>query len=212
MPNASDSHRDMIDFLLRDHRDVEKLLSRLETGAGTPQHRRDLADAVAGELIRHAVVEEEYVCPMARGALPDGDRIADHEIADHVEIERTLKDWEGIPADDPRFDVLCRKVISEIRHHIRDEESNLFPRLRAACGREELVDLGRKMEIAKLVPPNRPYPAIPDRPRLARLLASGAGFVGRVRDTLSHRGGTPRHSRKDTGRRTVDASDGVAKT
>lgn len=197
MPNASDSHRGMIDFLLRDHRDVERLLFRLETGAGTPQHRRNLADAVSGELIRHAVVEEEYLCPIVRRALPDGDRIADNEIADHTEVEQTLKDWEGIPADDPRFDVLCRKVISEIRHHIRDEESDLFPRLRAACGWEELVDLGRKMEIAKLAPP-RPYPAITDQPPWNRLLASGTGFPGR--------------SRKDTGRRTVDASDGVAKT
>jgi hemerythrin superfamily protein len=191
MANGGETYRDMIELLVEDHREVERLFSELETGAGTPEHRRDLADAVTAELIRHAVTEEEYLYPTARKALPDGNEIAEHEIAEHAEAERTLKDWEGIPADDPRFDVLCRKVTGEIRHHIQDEESDLFPRLRAACGEEELVDLGRKMEIAKLVAPTRPHPNAPDRPPWNKILAPGTGFVDRVRDALSHRKTSP---------------------
>ncbi|HEX6074954.1 MAG TPA: hemerythrin domain-containing protein [Micromonosporaceae bacterium] len=177
----------MIELLLQDHREVERLFVELETGVGSPEHRRDLADAVTAELIRHAVTEEEYLYPTARRALPDGDQVAEHEIAEHAEAEQTLKDWEGISADDPRFDVLYRKVTSEIRHHIQDEESNLFPRLRAACSEEELADLGRRMEIAKLVAPTRPHPNAPDRPPWNKILAPGTGFVDRVRDALSHR-------------------------
>ena len=197
MASRTETHRDMIDLLLEDHREVERLFAELETGAGHPQHRRDLADTVVAELIRHAVTEEEYLYPTARKALPDGDKIAEHEIAEHAEAEHTLKDWEGIPADDPRFDVLCRKLTSEIRHHIQDEESDLFPRLRSACTKEQLTDLGRKMEIAKLVAPTRPHPNAPDRPPWNKILAPGTGFTDRVRDALSHRKTSPEALRKD---------------
>lgn len=197
MASRTETHRDMIDLLLEDHREVERLFAELATGVGNPQHRRDLADTVTAELIRHAVTEEEYLYPTARKALPDGDKIAEHEIAEHAEAEQTLKDWEGIPADDPRFDVICQKITKEIRHHIRDEESDLFPRLRSACAEEQLTDLGRKMEIAKLVAPTRPHPNAPDRPPWNKILAPGTGFVDRVRDALSHRKTSPEALRKD---------------
>ncbi|MEH1098096.1 hemerythrin domain-containing protein [Micromonospora sp. CPCC 205561] len=179
--------QDVVDVLTADHREVEALFVQLESRQGTPEHRRQLADVMIAELIRHAVAEEMYVYPTARKALPDGDEIAEHEISEHSDAERTMKQLESLDPSDPRFDELLAHLTSTIRHHVQDEESDLFPRLRAAVAREEMVELAEKVEAAKKSAPTRPHPAAPDRPPANKLLNPGAGLVDRLRDALSGR-------------------------
>ncbi len=201
-------HRDVVDLLVDDHREVERLFAELESGAGGSGHRRDLADAVTAELVRHSVAEEQYLYPAARQYLTDGDAVAEHEIAEHAEAEQIMKDLEPLSADDPRFGELCRRLIDAIRHHIGDEERDLFPRLRRACDEAELVELGRKIEMAKLMAPTRPHPGAPDRPPWNKLLAPGAGFVDRVRDAVSGRATTPAALPRAAGARRRQRTDG----
>ncbi len=179
--------RDVVDVLTADHREVEVLFVELENRQGTPEHRRHLADVVIAELVRHAIAEEMYVYPAARKVLPDGDEIAEHEIAEHADAERTMKELEAVDPSEPRFDELLAHLTSTIRHHVQDEENGLFPRLRAAVAREELVELAGKVETAKRTAPTRPHPAAPDRPPANKLLAPGTGLVDRVRDAFSGR-------------------------
>ncbi|MBO4210245.1 hemerythrin domain-containing protein [Micromonospora echinofusca] len=184
---AARTGRDVVEALMADHREVDALFAELEGGQGTPEHRRALADVVIAELVRHSVAEEAYVYPAARRALPDGDRIAEHEISEHADAERTMKELESMDPADPRFDQLLTQLTRTIRHHVQEEENNLFPRLRAACDPQELVDLAGKVESAKRTAPTRPHPAAPDRPPANRLLAPGTGLVDRLRDALSGR-------------------------
>ncbi|MGV9806928.1 hemerythrin domain-containing protein [Micromonospora chersina] len=181
------TERDVVDVLMTDHREVEAIFVELESRQGTPEHRRQLADVVIAELVRHSVAEEAYVYPAARKALPDGDQLAEHEISEHADAERTMKELESLDPSEPRFDELLTKLTATIRHHVQDEENDLFPRLRAACAREELVELAGKVEAAKKSAPTRPHPAAPDRPPANKLLAPGTGLVDRMRDALSGR-------------------------
>ncbi|MEV4655066.1 hemerythrin domain-containing protein [Micromonospora sp. NPDC049301] len=179
--------QDVVDVLVADHREVETLFVELETRQGTPEYRRQLVDVVIAELVRHSVAEEAYVYPTARKALPDGDEIADHEIAEHADAERTMKELESIDPSDSRFEELLAHLTSTIRHHVRDEENELFPRLRAATAREELVELADKVTAIKEIAPTRPHPGAPDHPPANKLLAPGTGLVDRLRDALSGR-------------------------
>ena len=179
--------RDVVDLLIEDHHRIEQLFVELEAGTGTPERRRDLASVMIAELIRHAVAEEQYVYPTAREVLPDGDHKAEHEIEEHAEAERTLNELDGLDPADPRFDVLLTRLTGTIRHHVADEESDLFPRLRAGCTAEELVDLGRKVQQAKNLAPTRPHPSAPDHAPLNRLLGPGTGLVDRMRDAMTGR-------------------------
>lgn len=177
----------MVTVLIEDHRAVEQVFQELESRQGRPEHRRDLADHVIAELVRHSVAEEQYLYPMARKTLPDGDQIADHEIAEHAEAEQTMKDLDGLDPTDAKFDELLSKLMSQIRHHVDDEESDLFPRLQQACARSELAELGEKIVRAKEVAPTRPHPSAPDKPPLNKILGPGLGLVDRMRDALSGR-------------------------
>ncbi|WNM32408.1 hemerythrin domain-containing protein [Streptomyces sp. Li-HN-5-11] len=181
---------DVIQELTTDHREVEEIFAQIEALPTGDKRRKDLADQATIELIRHSVAEEMHLYPAVRQYLPDGDAIADREIQDHSEAERTMKDLEGCRADDPQFDQLIGRLMREIREHVTDEEQNLFPQLRQAAAPEDLEQLGEKVRTAKKTAPTRPHPAAPDKPPANKLLAPGAGMVDRIRDALSGRGKT----------------------
>ncbi|MDQ0380084.1 hemerythrin domain-containing protein [Amycolatopsis thermophila] len=178
---------DLISVIISDHRHVERVFTELESGTGTPEHRRNLADHVIAELVRHSVAEEQYMYPAARKYLENGDELADHELEEHAEAEEVMKQLENIPATEPRFDELLRQLMDDIRHHIEDEEKDLLPKLQSACSPEELLDLGDKVERAKKMAPTRPHPSAPDRPPMNLILDPGAGLIDKIRDGLSKR-------------------------
>jgi hemerythrin superfamily protein len=177
----------LIDVIESDHREVEKVFNELESRSGSAEHRRQLADHVIAELVRHSVAEEMYMYPTARKVLPNGDEIADHEIEEHAEAERDMKELEDVDPTDPRFDALVNKLIADVRHHIEGEESNLLPQLREACSAHDLQELGAKVLRAKKIAPTRPHPSAPDKPPANFILAPGAGLIDRLRDALSGR-------------------------
>ncbi|MGW0363765.1 hemerythrin domain-containing protein [Streptomyces sp. NPDC002990] len=178
---------DVIAELTSDHREVDDLFSRIEHT--TPAHERQkIAEQLTIELVRHSVAEEEYLYPTIREHFPDGDLIADKELADHRRVERMLKDLEGVDGAGPDFDHRIAELKAEIASHVRDEEENLFPRLRKACSPEALMALGDKVRRAKKFAPTRPHPGAPDTPPANKLLAPGVGLVDRARDLVTGRG------------------------
>jgi hemerythrin superfamily protein len=178
---------DVVQELTTDHREVEEMFAQIQAlPSGSPK-RRELVDDVIRELVRHAVAEEAYLYPAARKALPDGDALADHELEEHAEAERTMKELEKLEVTDARFDVLVDTLIRDVRHHITEEEGELFPRLASKSTQEELDKLGDQIRAAKTVAPTRPHPMAPDKPPFNKLLAPGTGLVDRVRDFVSGR-------------------------
>jgi hemerythrin superfamily protein len=177
--------QDIVDDILADHREVEDVFAEIEKGGGG--NKRELVEHVITELVRHSVAEEQYLYPVARRVLPDGDKIADHELEEHAEAEQVMKDLEQADTEDPKFDELTRKLIDAIRHHVEDEESDLLPKLREACDSTELRELGEKFEKSKKLAPTRPHPSAPDRPPANKILGPGVGLIDRMRDALSGR-------------------------
>jgi hemerythrin superfamily protein len=178
---------DLIDVIIEDHRHVQRCFDQLESDDCSQEQRKDLVEHVIAELVRHSVAEEMHMYPAAREAIPDGDRIADHEIEEHAEAEKVMSDLMGKDPGDPEFDELLRNLISDVRHHIDDEEQDLLPKLRDNCTSEQLQELGAKVQDAKESAPTRPHPLSPDKPPANRLLDPGAGLIDRMRDALSDR-------------------------
>jgi hemerythrin superfamily protein len=184
---TDDDALDVVDLLERDHRDVEAIFGELEKPGTNPQRRRDLVHVVIAELMRHSAAEEQHLYPAVREYLPGGDRMADHEIAEHARAEAVMSQLMKLEATDDTFEHLLAKLISDVRHHVREEEQELFPRLRAGCDRTTLVALGEKVLAAEKIGPTRPHPGAPDTPPLNRLAAPVMGAVDRARDAVTHR-------------------------
>ena len=175
---------DVIDLLTTDHLEVLGLLTEFRTST-SPERRRELADVVIGELVRHSVAEEMFVYPAMRRHLPDGDAAVDHDVAEHQQLEKLMKDWEA--ADDAEFDRVLDELEAVLRDHVDDEESEQFPQLRDHIPHRELVGLAAKVEAAKNVAPTRPHPLAPNNALFHFVVGPGVGLVDRLRDAWSGR-------------------------
>ncbi|WP_333739051.1 hemerythrin domain-containing protein [Streptomyces sp. IBSBF 2806] len=178
----------VIQELTADHREVDELFAQIEALPGPDRQRRELADRLTMELIRHSVAEEEHLYPTVRRYVDGGDDLADKELADHAEVEQMLKELEGCQPGDERFDTLIMRLRNSVTAHVSDEENRLFPMLADVCSADALEELGEKVRSAKRHAPTRPHPSAPDTPPANKLLAPGAGLVDRLRDMLTGRG------------------------
>jgi hemerythrin superfamily protein len=178
--------RDVVDVLISDHRDVTALIGEIWS-VKDPMIRRDLTDTAISELVRHAVAEEMYVYPAMKKYLPDGDKAVEHDVEEHKELERTMKQLEDVDVSSADFDSRLRELESTLADHVQDEESEQFPELRRQVPREELVELAGKVETAKKVAPTRPHPGAPNNELFHKLVGPGVGMVDRLRDKMTGR-------------------------
>ena len=182
---ASTGDQDVVDLLTTDHREVQELVSQIP--GADPAQRRDMADTVIAELMRHSVAEEMHVYPAMREHLPDGESRVQHDIDEHQQLVEVMKELEGLDTADPRFLQALGRLETVLRDHVSDEERDQFPLLRAQLTREQLVEMGRKVEAAKKAAPTRPHPSAPHSALFHKVLGPGVGLVDRLRDKLTGR-------------------------
>src|SRR5436190_11166806 len=187
----ADQQRDVIEVLEQDHREVEEMFSELESLQGASREedkarRKAVTEQVTIELVRHSVAEEVLVYPMVEREVSAEE--AEHAREEHAEAEETLQQLEKLDADDPSFDEELARLMAEIRHHIQDEEGQMFAHMRQVIDAEELRKLGGRVEAFKKVAPTRPHPNVPNTP-LPRLAAGpAASLFDRMRDLATGRG------------------------
>jgi hypothetical protein len=174
----ADQQRDVIEILEHDHREVEQMFAELESlrGASTEEElsrRKELAEQVTIELVRHSVAEEVLVYPKVEEQVSAEQ--AEHAREEHAEAEETLARLEKLDADDPGFDDELAELMAEIRHHIEDEEGEMFAHMRQVMDAGELRTLGERVEAFKKVAPTRPHPHVPNT--AAARTAAGPGGV-----------------------------------
>ena len=177
---------DVIDILTADHREMIELIGRIESTSDASK-RRDLADTVIAEVMRHAVAEEMFVYPVMEEQLPNGADEVQHDKQEHEEIVQVMKQMEDVEASNPNFMELVRRLEEQLRHHANDEESEQFPKLRAHIPAEKLFDMGEKVESAKRLAPTRPHPGAPHSELFHKTVGPGIGMVDRLLDNLTGR-------------------------
>ncbi|MEU4221785.1 hemerythrin domain-containing protein [Actinoplanes sp. NPDC026623] len=177
---------DVVDVLTADHRDVTALIGEIWS-VRDPMVRRDLTDTAISELVRHAVAEEMYVYPAMRKHLPGGDKAVEHDVEEHQQLERAMKELEGLEVSGTDFDATLRRLEEVLTDHVQDEESEQFPELRRHIPREQLVELAEKVEKAKKLAPTRPHPGAPNSELFHKLVGPGVGMVDRLRDMITSR-------------------------
>src|SRR4051794_1741634 len=156
---TSTENQDVVDILRTDHAEALDLIAQIKTAAN--DERRELADALTAELVRHAIAEEMYLYPPMREHLAKGDEMVEHDVKEHQELEEIMKAWEGVDGSEPRFLELLTQLEEVLRDHIEDEQGEQFAQLRAQFSHDQLVEMGEKVEMAKKIAPTRPHPSAP---------------------------------------------------
>ena len=133
---AQPTTTDVVDELTTDHREALALLDRVAASTEAAE-KRDLADTVIAEVVRHAVAEEMYVYPALREHVPDGEKEVEHDIEEHKRLEETMKRLEAVDTTEPLFDELVRlrekvetaKKVAPTRPHPNAPNAELFHKL-----------------------------------------------------------------------------------
>jgi len=187
----AEQHRNVIDILTTDHREVEQMFVELESLHGATsdddrQRRKDLVEQVTIELVRHSVAEEAEVYPVVAQKVSESE--AERSKHEHAEAEKTMQRLEDLQPDDAGFDAELAALMREIREHVKGEEGEVFPQMRQAFSEDELVELSMKVASIKQMAPTRPHPAAPDSPPADKILGPAAGLLDRMRDAVTRRG------------------------
>jgi hemerythrin superfamily protein len=186
----------VFDVLGKDHEEVKRTLAELETGptaasGANPDQlavREKLVEQLIIEESKHEAVEEEYFWPAVRDRLPDGDRLADQAIEQEQAGKYVLNDLMGTKADDPKFEELLGRFITDGREHIAYEETRVWPDMRKTLSTEEADELGTKVEQGKKLAPTRPHPHTPPKPGILKAAGPPVGAADRARDAVTGRG------------------------
>lgn len=123
-----------IEILSKDHEEVDghfddyKKLMDYEAPATS---RKSLADKICEALTKHAEMEEKIFYPAARAYLEkDSEEIMDHADVEHATLKVLIERISSTKASDPHFDAYVHVLGEYVKHHVEEEEDEMFSELR----------------------------------------------------------------------------------
>ena len=175
---------DAIQLIKKDHAAVERLFKQFERAerGGKAAEQRRVVRELTRELSIHAVVEEQLVYPALRRAGEEDEVL--EALEEHHLVKLTLAELEGMTARDERYRAKVAVLTENVRHHVKEEERELLPRLEKSMSAPDLKRLGAAIETLKKVAPTRPHPAAPDTPPGNFVAGAMSSIVDRSKDAL----------------------------
>lgn len=122
--------------LAAEHAATLKIFDSIEATDETAALRRNMLLAhLKHALIKHAIEEENVIYPALREA---GQKEAADELnKEHGYVKQYLYELENSPTASPDWIMKVRQFRADIEKHMREEETHLFPMLRAQLSEEK---------------------------------------------------------------------------
>lgn len=139
---------DGIVMLREDHKKVEALFKKLEKDEDV-----QVVPQICAMLTEHAYIEEQVFYPAVRAEV-DGtlDEILE-AVEEHHVVKVLIAELEKLTSDDDTYKAKATVLMELVRHHVEEEEGEMFPKVRDALGRRRLVEIGESMQAARATAP-----------------------------------------------------------
>lgn len=137
-----------IDLLKQDHEKVKGLLAKLnETTSRAEKTRSKLLQQISEELRIHTQIEEEIFYPAFKAAGKSSEESMFYEATEeHKAVEQqVLPDLENSDLNSEAFTGRAKVLQEMIEHHVKEEETEMFPKAQELLNKQELEELGTKM-------------------------------------------------------------------
>jgi hemerythrin superfamily protein len=141
---------DAIDLLTADHKEVKKLFKaydKLVESEAEAAEKQEIAVQICAMLTAHATAEEEIFYPAAREILEEDEDLVDEATVEHASAKDLIAQIEAGTPDDPLFDAKVKVLGEYIDHHVKEEEGEMFPKVRKSD--LDLEALGEDIEARK---------------------------------------------------------------
>jgi hemerythrin superfamily protein len=114
------------DMLRDDHKKVKGLFEEFEQAEDT-KAKHQIVETALAELEVHAKLEEELIYPAIRAEIDDDD-LMDEALEEHHVVHGLLGELKKMKPSDVRYDAKFTVLAENVRHHIKEEESEMFPK------------------------------------------------------------------------------------
>jgi hemerythrin superfamily protein len=116
-----------ITLLKQDHREVEGFFEEYEE-LDNNRAKAELARKICNALKVHTQIEEEILYPAARKATGDND-LLDEALVEHAGAKHLISEIASMKVGDDLYDAKIRVLSEQIKHHVKEEEEELFPEI-----------------------------------------------------------------------------------
>lgn len=136
---------DAIKLLKADHAEVSSMFEKYENGRLSADRKQKLARQICAALTIHAQIEEEIFYPAAREVeTRDTEPLLDEAEIEHGSLKELIADIEaGSPQGDELFDARVKVLSEYVKHHVKEEEGELFPKIKKS--RLNLQEVGERL-------------------------------------------------------------------
>jgi hemerythrin-like domain-containing protein len=116
-----------IEMLKEDHDKVKKAFKEFEKmDRENTEDMRQLVQTVCEDLKVHTTLEEEIFYPAVREAIDDEDIMNEAQV-EHETAKMLIEQLENMGAEDPNYHATFTVLGEYVKHHIKEEESEMFP-------------------------------------------------------------------------------------
>jgi hemerythrin superfamily protein len=136
---------DAIEMLKTQHREVESLFKKYdEKGDAAERGKQQVFEALADALAMHAAIEEKHFYPAIK--VKRTEDILLEALEEHLGIKRVIADLLKIDSSDETFDAKVKVLKEQVEHHVEEEESDLFPKVKKIFDAQELTAIAEQMQ------------------------------------------------------------------
>jgi hemerythrin superfamily protein len=140
---------DAIQLLKQDHRAVESLFKEFEQAGEKAQlKKKRLVKKMIEELSLHADLEEQVFYPAVQEAAKENELVL-KAMEEHDLVKSLMQQLEKLSPEEDRFQPKVTVLIENVREHVKEEEGEMFPKLKEALKPAQLQELGHRMEEGK---------------------------------------------------------------
>lgn len=134
------SPENALSILKQDHETVKEIFNEFEK-AEDKRRKLKLVEKAITELKIHAAIEEEIFYPAVRPEMEKD--IMNEANEEHHVAKLLIAELDQMDGSEEHFDAKFIVLAENIRHHVKEEEGEMFPHVRALD--IDLEALGRKM-------------------------------------------------------------------
>ena len=140
---------DAFTLLKNDHKKVAALFEQIEpTTERAVKTREEAFGKLKEELDVHAHIEEKILYPVLKKEAETRD-ITFEGIEEHHVVKMLLAELAGMAVDSEEWTAKVKVLQENVEHHVEEEETTMFKLGREVLTKEEIEDLGTRLEAEK---------------------------------------------------------------
>jgi iron-sulfur cluster repair protein YtfE (RIC family) len=137
----------ILELLKADHRNVEELFAKVEATESDKQHQQ-LFEKIKTELELHMHIEESILYPLLEQHEELKDMVLE-AYEEHKQVKTLIREISALVDGSEKFDAKLKVMGENIDHHVKEEETEMFPKVEKHISQQQLESLGQEMQQMK---------------------------------------------------------------